>query len=87
MADDDSYTPLHSAAWHNKVNLIIQLLSTGAKLNVQDSTGSTPLRKAAYRGHTEAVRHLLSMCNWRYASQSKSYIKFKGCDMSFHGNE
>lgn len=63
ISDIDGYTPLHSAAWHNKINIISQLISSGAKINLQDSTGSTPLRKAAYRGQVEAVRHLLSKSN------------------------
>ncbi|KAF6036968.1 hypothetical protein EB796_004722 [Bugula neritina] len=36
-----------------------QLLANGARVNIQDITGSTPVRKAAYKGHLEAVRHLL----------------------------
>ena len=51
---------MHNAAWHNKIELIRQLLSFGAKINVQDITGSTPLRKAAYKGQADAVKHLLS---------------------------
>jgi len=58
-ADLEGYTPLHNAAWHNKLELIRYLISYGAKINVQESTGSTPLRKAAYRGHLEAAKMLL----------------------------
>ncbi|XP_067941547.1 serine/threonine-protein phosphatase 6 regulatory ankyrin repeat subunit A-like isoform X1 [Watersipora subatra] len=59
IADIESYTPLHNAAWHSKTELIRQLLANGAKVNAQDSTGSTPLRKAAYRGHIDSVKQLL----------------------------
>lgn len=59
IQDIEGYTPLHNAAWHNKVELMKQLLANGARVNIQDITGSTPVRKAAYKGHLEAVRHLL----------------------------
>ena len=60
IQDVEGYTPMHNAAWHNKIELIRQLLSFGAKINVQDITGSTPLRKSAYKGQADAVKHLLS---------------------------
>ena len=41
------------------VGLIRLLLSAGAKVNVKDKTGSTPLHRAASAGKPEAVRALL----------------------------
>src|SRR6202035_3498258 len=46
---DDGTTALHWAAYHDDVPLIRQLLKAGAKVNVANDYGSTPLAEAAER--------------------------------------
>jgi len=52
-------TPLHWAADFGQVEVINYLVSKGAKVNVTDQYGITPLLAAVYENHPAAVRALL----------------------------
>lgn len=49
MEDRDSkgLTPIHYAAMNGKINILSFLTSKGAKLDVRDNKGETPLMAAA----------------------------------------
>eukprot|EP01120_Amphizonella_sp_Union-15-10_P003673 TRINITY_DN1408_c0_g2_i1.p1 TRINITY_DN1408_c0_g2~~TRINITY_DN1408_c0_g2_i1.p1 ORF type:complete len:130 (-),score=32.53 TRINITY_DN1408_c0_g2_i1:26-415(-) len=51
--------PLHYAADMGQAAIIEYLISKGAKVNVTDAFGITPLLAAVYEGHTDAVKLLL----------------------------
>eukprot|EP00029_Vermamoeba_vermiformis_P014865 TRINITY_DN9983_c0_g1_i1.p1 TRINITY_DN9983_c0_g1~~TRINITY_DN9983_c0_g1_i1.p1 ORF type:complete len:130 (+),score=44.47 TRINITY_DN9983_c0_g1_i1:73-462(+) len=53
-------TPLHYAADFGQVEVIKLLLTKGAKIEVKDGFGITPLLAAVYEGHEDAVAFLLS---------------------------
>ncbi|XP_055646152.1 SMC5-SMC6 complex localization factor protein 1 isoform X2 [Falco peregrinus] len=56
-------TALHNACISNKVERLIQLLSSpGTDINVQDYAGWTPLHEASYHGSTVCVREILQRC-------------------------
>jgi hypothetical protein len=44
---EDGTTALHWAAYHDDLPLLQQLISAGAKVNVSNDYGSTPLNEAA----------------------------------------
>ncbi|XP_064384149.1 uncharacterized protein LOC135333169 [Halichondria panicea] len=56
----DGWTPLMSAARGGHTDCVIQLLSSGAVVDLANKTGWTPLMKAARGGHTDCVIQLLS---------------------------
>jgi ankyrin repeat protein len=56
--DADHKTPREAAARNRQVEMIHLLLAKGAKVNVCDKDGRTPLMFAAF-GHSEAVRALI----------------------------
>ncbi len=56
----DSVTPLHMACDLGKINLIRQLVQAGAKINVADQFGSTPIAVCVARGNKPCVEFLLA---------------------------
>ncbi len=53
------WTPLSSAAWHNRTDLVTLLLEHGADLEAGDSSGQRPLLIAARRQHHDMIARLL----------------------------
>ena len=58
---EDQFTALHYAAIKNSLLAMELLVSLGARIDVQNLDGETPLRLAAQNGHLEAVRYLLGV--------------------------
>ena len=52
-------TPLHSAACAGHTNVVKELISHGASVEVHNENGHTPLMEAASAGHVEIAQHLL----------------------------
>lgn len=57
--DADGRTALHYASLNGHVQIARELIASGAKVNVKDSSGFAPLHLAASEGHVEIVNHLL----------------------------
>jgi len=57
----DGYIPLHAAAMQNFARLTQQLVLGGARLDLPDTRGRTPLMLATEQGNVEAVKVLLRM--------------------------
>ena len=53
-------TPLHTAAYTGKLNIVQLLISRGADVNAATSTGSTPLHGATLYNHEAVVRLLVA---------------------------
>lgn len=53
-------TPLHSAVFRNKKDIVSLLVFKGAHINAKDKQGDTPLHRAAETGNIEIIRFLLS---------------------------
>lgn len=53
-------TPLFRAVKNNQPEIVELLCKAGAKVNVYNNEGDTPLTKAAYEGYTEVVKALLT---------------------------
>ncbi|KAK9859872.1 hypothetical protein WJX84_008827 [Apatococcus fuscideae] len=47
--DDDGWTPLHYAAWHDQPECAANLLTQGASASIKDKEGRTPLHLAALK--------------------------------------
>eukprot|EP01087_Luapelamoeba_hula_P004200 TRINITY_DN1413_c0_g2_i1.p1 TRINITY_DN1413_c0_g2~~TRINITY_DN1413_c0_g2_i1.p1 ORF type:complete len:202 (-),score=61.49 TRINITY_DN1413_c0_g2_i1:25-567(-) len=59
--DNDSWTPLHYAAWYDQLAAVKVLVEEGeANVNATTDTGSTPLHLAAGTGRAAVVEYLLS---------------------------
>lgn len=75
--DSSDYTALHYAARAGFLDIMKALLDNGANPNAQTASGKvTPLHRAAYMGHIEAIKLLTSKyfriplnCNKRLYSQ------------------
>ena len=52
-------TPLHSAACAGHTNVVKELISHGASVEVHNENGHTPLMEAASAGHVEIAQQLL----------------------------
>lgn len=52
--------PIAGAAWNNHPEIIHLLVKAGAKVNVSDAEGGTPLCTAAREGATESAKVLLA---------------------------
>jgi len=60
VRDEGECTPLHIAAYDpEETKMLRLLLDNGAKVNVSDNTGETPLLDAAYNGNLENVKALV----------------------------
>lgn len=59
IRDQHKFTPLHQAAWDNKVAEAERLLAEHADVNARDTGGSTPLHSAAYAFGGEVIAVLL----------------------------
>ncbi|CAN0435060.1 unnamed protein product [Ectocarpus sp. 12 AP-2014] len=57
--DDDQNTPLHLAAFFNRVEAIDLLLEAGANIEARDDSDSTPLHCAVLECHLETMSALL----------------------------
>ena len=62
---------LHVAAEHGRLPLLGLLLRRGARPDLRDQEGRTPLHRAAHRGHGEAVRALGRAGACLYASDAR----------------
>ena len=59
-AQADGATALHWAAYHEKADIVAQLLAAGAKADAANRYGITPLLLACQNGSEEIVRSLLN---------------------------
>jgi ankyrin repeat protein len=57
--DPDHGTPLHVAAWYNRVEIARILLQNHANVNGRDSTKATALHVAAWKGQIDVAEVLL----------------------------
>ena len=62
---------LHVAAEHGRLPLLGLLLRRGARTDLRDREGRTPLHRAAHRGHGEVVRALGKAGAWLYTSDAR----------------
>jgi ankyrin repeat protein len=53
--DNTGRSPLHSAAYAGKTDVVRYLIEMGADLSARTNSGSTPLHGAAFYGHREAA--------------------------------
>src|SRR5262249_36725507 len=60
QTDEESRTAMHYSAINGNVEIIAILIKAGAKLDVTDPLGNTPLHLAADRGRSEAGEVLLA---------------------------
>jgi hypothetical protein len=60
FADDRKSTALHAAANLNSLPLINFFLGIGFDVNCRDEARATPLHRAGFRGHVEALEVLLA---------------------------
>ena len=56
----DGATPLHVAAYYDRVDEVERLISEGAPIDAKNVKGATPLHFAAKRGNLRAVQSLLA---------------------------
>ena len=59
-AQADGTTALHWAAYHDKADIVTQMLAAGAKADTANHYGVTPLLLACQNGSEEIVRSLLN---------------------------
>jgi ankyrin repeat protein len=60
LPDDAGRTPLHLAATHCHIDVVVLLLDKGAKIDPRAAGGTTPLHLAAQGGCVEVVNLLLA---------------------------
>jgi len=60
VSDISKRAPLHWVAYHNKLDVVQDLVESGANLNALDAQGMTPAILAASTGNLEMVNVLLS---------------------------
>jgi ankyrin repeat protein len=60
LPDDAGRTPLHLAATHCHINVVVLLLNKGAKVDSKAGGGATPLHLAAQAGCMDVVNLLLA---------------------------
>lgn len=53
--------PLHLAVRMNKLQAIAALIKSGADVSLTDKNGDTPLHRAAYNGHAQAIAALVGI--------------------------
>jgi hypothetical protein len=61
MRDLNETTPLHLAAWKNKISAVERLIELGADINAQDILGHTPLHVAVACRAYDVVQMLMAM--------------------------
>lgn len=59
--DGNGRTPAGQAAHWGQVDLLRALQAAGARLDLPDASGSTPLQHAAARGHRSATDYLIAV--------------------------
>ncbi|XP_040583218.1 NF-kappa-B inhibitor cactus [Lepeophtheirus salmonis] len=59
IQNNHHYAPLHIAVLQNQPNIVRRLVVSGARLDVRDKEGNTPLHLAARRGNVECGEALL----------------------------
>jgi ankyrin repeat protein len=64
------YAPLHIAVLRNHPAIVRRLVVAGARLDIRDREGNTPLHLAARRGHVECGEALLKPVNIQEMTQS-----------------
>ena len=76
--DHQRRTPLLKAARHNSKSDILQLLlKNGARTDIADDEGNTPLHFAAIRGSTEVGTFLLKLGAEPYARNKKGIVAYE----------
>ncbi|CAL4119741.1 unnamed protein product, partial [Meganyctiphanes norvegica] len=55
------YTGIHDAAWRGDLGLIIEMVEAGTSVDLQTSTGSTPIYVAVQNGKYEAIKLLVKL--------------------------
>ena len=76
--DQHQRTPLLKAARHNTGNEILQLLlNSGAKPEVSDEQGNTPLHYAAMRGTQEVAKFLMNQNADPYARNNQDLVPYE----------
>ena len=59
LQNNQGYTPLHLAVLQNQPAFVRRLVVAGAKLNLRDGEGNSPLHLSARRGYVECAEALL----------------------------
>lgn len=52
--------PLHQAAFQGELEVVLELIKGGAKVNSEDERASTPLHHAAFNGHKAVIKALIN---------------------------
>lgn len=52
--------PLHQAAFQGELEVVLELIKGGAKVNSEDERASTPLHHAAFNGHKTVIKALIN---------------------------
>jgi ankyrin repeat protein len=58
VAQSSGLTPLHSAAYHGNIEILILLLEAGADIHAKTDAGKTPADVASANGHHDIARIL-----------------------------
>ncbi|KAJ8560323.1 hypothetical protein K7X08_004381 [Anisodus acutangulus] len=70
-------TPLMLAAMHGKISRVQKLIEAGANILVFDSlNGRTCLHYAAYYGHSDCLKTILSAARTSHVASSWGYVQF-----------
>ncbi|XP_010987401.2 ankyrin repeat domain-containing protein 27 isoform X1 [Camelus dromedarius] len=59
VTNQDGSSPLHVAALHGRVDLVLLLLKHGARVGARDASQAVPLHLACQNGHFQVVKYLL----------------------------
>ena len=60
-ADDQGWTPYHTAAKNGKIRIVQDILANVTNKNPADKKAHTPLHCAAKAGHIQIVKAILNM--------------------------
>ena len=78
--DDQLRTPLLKAARHNSENSILHLLlNSGAKPDIADNEGNTPLHFSAIRGTQDVAKFLMNLGADPYARNNQGLVPYEVC--------